>query len=144
MDTRPFLVLILKYALALGAAVFVLNVLGGSMYVAFKNWELYAGIVAILFLGAGAWLGRLHTLDAKQDGEPTPCAPPLYQVLSRRELEVLERLLQNETNQQIADHLCIELSTLKTHINKIYKKLAVNNRRELMAKLSGQKIESMA
>jgi DNA-binding CsgD family transcriptional regulator len=30
--------------------------------------------------------------------------------------------------------MCIELSTLKTHINKIYKKTGVKNRQQLMVR----------
>lgn len=52
-------------------------------------------------------------------------------LLSKRETEVLELLLTELRNKEIADRLHIELSTLKSHINTIYKKLEVTNRREL-------------
>lgn len=140
LTTRPFIILILKYALALGVGVFLFSIISRYMYVAFDSWGTYAGIVALMFLIGGAWLGRRHTLDEKSARETAPCTP-LYEILSRREMEVLELLLQNKTNQQIADHLCIELSTLKTHINKIYKKLDVKNRRELAGKMGELKVE---
>lgn len=55
--------------------------------------------------------------------------------LSRKEQEVLELILDHKSNQQICDQLFISLSTLKTHINHIYKKLEVNSRKEILAAL---------
>jgi DNA-binding CsgD family transcriptional regulator len=50
--------------------------------------------------------------------------------LSEREKEVLRKIMEGKSNKQIADELFIELSTVKTHINKIYKTLKVSNRKE--------------
>lgn len=52
--------------------------------------------------------------------------------LSERELEVFYALLSGKSNQDIRAFLFIEKSTLKTHINRIYKKLNVHNREELI------------
>ncbi|MNZ16749.1 HTH-type transcriptional regulator MalT [compost metagenome] len=48
--------------------------------------------------------------------------------LSRRELDVLQRMARGQTNQQIADALFISLSTVKTHINNLFRKLDVVDR----------------
>jgi two-component system NarL family response regulator len=50
--------------------------------------------------------------------------------LTQRELEVLELLGQNMTNQEIADHLVIEVGTVKNHVHSILNKLNVNSRSE--------------
>lgn len=50
------------------------------------------------------------------------------ETLSSRELEVLKELAKGLTNPEIADNLCISLSTVKTHINNIYGKLQVSSR----------------
>lgn len=55
--------------------------------------------------------------------------------LSRKEKEVLALILDHKNNQQICDELFISLSTLKSHINHIYKKLEVNSRKEILAAL---------
>lgn len=55
--------------------------------------------------------------------------------LSRKEREVLALILEENTNQEISDELSISLSTLKTHINHIYKKLEVNTRQEILSVL---------
>ena len=65
--------------------------------------------------------------------EPSHLTPsssqPLIEPLSERELEVL-RLLRTELNgPEIARRLIVSLSTMRTHTQKIYSKLGVNNRR---------------
>lgn len=55
--------------------------------------------------------------------------------LSRKEQEVLALILDHKNNQQICDTLFISLSTLKSHINHIYKKLEVSTRQEIFYSL---------
>ena len=52
--------------------------------------------------------------------------------LSRKEHEVLNLILERKNNQEICDTLFISLSTLKSHINHIYKKLEVSRRQEIL------------
>jgi len=47
---------------------------------------------------------------------------------SYRELQVLERLTEGKSNQEIADNLCLSVDTIKSHLKSIYKKLGVCNR----------------
>ncbi|HYG15381.1 MAG TPA: LuxR C-terminal-related transcriptional regulator [Bacteroidia bacterium] len=121
-------VVLLKYGLLLGLAVAFFSSVKTGMYVNLESWDTYAAFVAVAFLATGVWLGR-RTSKA----EKTPATPPPLpeELLSKREMEVLEFLLMDKSNKQIADELCIEMSTLKTHINKIYKKLGVKNRKQL-------------
>ncbi|MED4694259.1 response regulator transcription factor [Peribacillus frigoritolerans] len=56
---------------------------------------------------------------------------------SKREHELLILLTQGETNQQISKKLFLSIGTVKNYISRIYKKLNVNNRPELMALLYG-------
>jgi DNA-binding CsgD family transcriptional regulator len=48
--------------------------------------------------------------------------------LSKQEQVVLEHLLQDKTNKDIAEALFLSVSTIKTHTNNIYKKLEVQSR----------------
>lgn len=50
--------------------------------------------------------------------------------LTRQEQNILNLLLEDKSNKEIADALFVSLSTVKTHVNNIYKKLNVQNRDE--------------
>ena len=50
--------------------------------------------------------------------------------LTQRELEVLELLGKNMTNNEIADELVIEVGTVKNHVHSILSKLNVSSRSE--------------
>ena len=49
-------------------------------------------------------------------------------MLTKRELEVLELLIQGYNNSEISEKLMITNHTTKAHIASIYKKLEVSNR----------------
>lgn len=48
--------------------------------------------------------------------------------LTEREIEILEKITQGLKNKQIAQHLSISEKTVKTHVNRILKKMGVDNR----------------
>lgn len=50
--------------------------------------------------------------------------------LSKQEQVVLEHLLQDKTNKDIAESLFLSVSTVKSHTNNIYKKLNVQSRND--------------
>ncbi len=55
---------------------------------------------------------------------------PVADTLSDREVEVLRLMAGGESNKDIADHLSITQSTVKTHITSIFQKLNVTTRTE--------------
>jgi DNA-binding NarL/FixJ family response regulator len=59
--------------------------------------------------------------------------------LSTREMEILRELVDGATNQEIALHLSLSVSTVKNHIHKILSKLNLRNRQEAarIARLQG-------
>lgn len=54
--------------------------------------------------------------------------------LSKQELAIKKLILQQKSNKEIATELFISVSTVKTHITNLYKKLHVVNRSELQLK----------
>lgn len=54
-------------------------------------------------------------------------------LLTHRQREIFDLIIQGKSNKEIMDQLFIELSTLKTHINNIYKTLEIANRKEARA-----------
>ncbi|WP_425247683.1 LuxR C-terminal-related transcriptional regulator [Streptomyces sp. NEAU-NA10] len=104
------------------------------------------------FPEAGPWLRRLlrrrpvlaqghgwlpasvtgHTaVTARHDQTPAPLTEPLVtEPLSERELEVLGRLAQMLSTEEIAADLHLSVNTVKTHLKNIYRKLAATRRSE--------------
>ena len=63
--------------------------------------------------------------------------------LTPREREVLLLIAQEQTNQQIADALVIELGTVKNHVHNLLRKLDVGNRQQA-AQVAQQMIGEMS
>lgn len=57
-------------------------------------------------------------------------------LLTKREREVLKRLLAGDTNKAIAEKCGVSVRTIETHRARIYSKLEVNSHAELLRKLS--------
>lgn len=53
-----------------------------------------------------------------------------HYLLTQQEDTILKYITEGLTNKEIADKLCISISTVKSHIANIFKKLDVNNRTE--------------
>lgn len=54
--------------------------------------------------------------------------------LTARETEIFLLIYNGKTNKEIASTYFVEVSTIKTHINNLYSKLGVSNRREAQEK----------
>jgi len=128
------------YAISLAALLLLMKVLEWRMVVMDHTFELYAGIIAILFTGLGIWLANklsrpkpVTVIVEKQvyvkGGEFVQNQNELARTcLSKRELEVLQLMADGLSNQQIAEHLFVSLNTIKTHASKIFEKLEVGRR----------------
>ena len=58
------------------------------------------------------------------------------QCLTDRESEIILLCVEGKSNKQIADSLFIELSTVKTHLSRVFKKLNITNRTQLASLIS--------
>jgi DNA-binding CsgD family transcriptional regulator len=72
--------------------------------------------------------------DAPASGE-TWWGDPALRELSRRQLEILRRLLRGERVPTIADELFLSRSTVRNHLSAIYRRLGVHSQAELLARL---------
>jgi len=61
-------------------------------------------------------------------------APQILEPLTPREQEVLHLLAEGATNQEIADHLVISLTTVKKHVGSLLLKLTAENRTHAVAR----------
>ncbi|WP_306317406.1 MULTISPECIES: LuxR C-terminal-related transcriptional regulator [unclassified Streptomyces] len=76
-------------------------------------------------------LGPAHARRAATAGPPPEPSAPMdvpTERLSARERDVLDRLAQMMTTEEIADELYLSVNTVKTHLKSVYRKLAVSRR----------------
>lgn len=66
----------------------------------------------------------------KQTGIPLVNKTNIH--LTNQEIKILQLIQKGKSNKEIASELYIELSTVKSHINKLYSKLNIKNRKEAM------------
>lgn len=64
-------------------------------------------------------------------------APPVEQRLSARELEVTRSVASGMSNKELADRLGISTATVKTHLTRVFQKLGVHGRGQLIAAYHG-------
>jgi len=57
--------------------------------------------------------------------------------ITKRERQIVREICSGKTNQQIADALFISLQTVKDHTHRIYSKIGVSSRIQLVQKVSG-------
>jgi DNA-binding NarL/FixJ family response regulator len=79
----------------------------------------------------GVWFERSigHLVGRIRQGDATRNSA---EALTRREIEVVQRVTQGLNNQAIAQSLSIGEGTVKVHLHRIYGKLKVRNRVELL------------
>ncbi|RFM32415.1 response regulator transcription factor [Chitinophaga silvisoli] len=117
---------IIKFGILTGLAVISFELI--NLFVLYRQIKLdyYLSVIAVTFLIAGIWISR----ERVTKNAPKPVQPaPDYQ-LTAKELEVLALIASGKANKEIAASLYVEMSTVKTHINNIYNKLSVKNRKE--------------
>ncbi len=64
----------------------------------------------------------------------TGTTQPLFEPLSRRELEVLTLIAAGKSNSDIARALIVSLGTVKKHLNNIFGKLDAHSRTQAVAR----------
>ena len=71
-------------------------------------------------------------------------SPDELQILSKREHEVVAALIEGLSNREIAERLNLSRHTVKNHIFRVFEKLGVSSRFELMATLGRRKSATSA
>jgi len=69
-----------------------------------------------------------------QEARALGASERLAEPLSERELEVLALIAAGESNREIAVRLFISISTVKTHLNNLYRKLGAANRTQAVTR----------
>lgn len=105
------------------------------------HWNLsFLWLYILMLLGFGiSWVyaGAINKEYKKVKAEIDDSDQEVLQLqaklktLSSKERQVLNLILLGKNNPQISDELFISMSTLKSHINHIYKKLGVTRRQDI-------------
>ncbi|MFK8052828.1 MAG: response regulator transcription factor [Woeseiaceae bacterium] len=122
------------YAAALMLGVFVLQWLEYRFMMRTYSTGIFVALIATLFAILGVWVGtRLVGQHNAREFELNEAAIEALG-LSPREMEVLGELAIGRSNKEIARNLGISPNTVKTHIAKLFEKLAVSRRTEAVNK----------
>jgi DNA-binding NarL/FixJ family response regulator len=124
---------IILYGIALAAAAFLLEWLNYKHVVHRWSTEFYIAVIAVLCVALGIWAGNRLTARPRQAFERNEAAIAALG-LSARECEVLEMLAAGHANKVIARQLDISPNTVKTHVARVYEKLAVASRTQAVQK----------
>jgi DNA-binding CsgD family transcriptional regulator len=135
------------YGIASAILLFLLKWLELRFLIIDHAMEIYAGGIALIFMGLGIWLSMKLTKPKK---ETIVIEKEIYirenkefiqndkeienLGLSKRELEVLQLMAEGLSNQEIADRLFVSLNTVKTHSSKVLEKLDVKRRTQAVEK----------
>jgi DNA-binding CsgD family transcriptional regulator len=87
-------------------------------------------LLALFFAAYYIWILRAKLTALKDQSTKIAMPAKVAPSLTKKEEEILEFIKTGKSNKEIASELFIELSTVKTHINKIYSKLGIKNRKE--------------
>ena len=134
---------VILYGIAMAALVGILKFAEYRFYVRDLSLELYLGLVAVLFVSLGVWVGRrltrpkvIEILGPFEQNE----ANLKTTGISKREYEVLELVASGLSNQEIAGRLFVSDSTVKTHVSNVLAKLDASRRTEAIAKAREMRI----
>lgn len=130
----PWRALILT-GLALAAAAGLLQWLEYRYLARSLPGELYIGLIGLLFVALGAWVGVRLTPRPRRTGPFARNDAAVRSLgLSPRECDILDALALGDSNKQLARRLGISPNTVKTHVARIYAKLGVSRRVQAVEK----------
>ncbi len=131
---------LILYGASLAVLLMIMKWLEWRLIIIDHAFELYAGVVAILFTALGIWLAnkltspKINTVVVEKQVLVRTSEFVLNEGeiarlnLSKREMEVLQCMADGLSNLQIAEHLFVSLNTIKTHSSKVFEKLEVKRR----------------
>ena len=136
----------LLYGLSLALLMLFLRMLELRFLIFSNSFEIYAGFIALIFTLLGIWLARrlmkpkVQTIVIEKEIEVQKSTFVLNETeienlgLSKREVEVLGKMAEGLSNQEIADSLFVSLNTVKTHTSNLFEKLDVKRRTQAIEK----------
>ncbi|PHI19472.1 hypothetical protein CEQ90_12295 [Lewinellaceae bacterium SD302] len=109
-------------------------------------WAGLSMLILALLAASGWWqfirLKALQQLPPAHTHSQVTKADPFAE-LTPKESEILTLIAAGKSNKEIASELFVEVSTVKTHINKLYGKIGVGNRKEARAMVEQSLVRSL-
>jgi len=135
--TKPLLKISIRIGLITAVVILLYEFTNLLFVYHYFKYEYYLAGIAIIALITGIILtNRYHRQQRAHLANSNP-----LESLTAKELHVLELLADGKSNKEIASANYIEISTVKTHINNLFFKLSVKNRKDA-AKLYQQYLEN--
>lgn len=137
------------YGLILAVLILALKWLQWKFLIVDNAIDIYIGMIALFFTLLGVWVAlqlvkpKIRTIVIEKEVQeqfPINQDELAKLNLSLREYEVLQSLAKGHSNADIADHLFLSLSTVKTHVSNLYGKLEVKSRTQALEKARRLKI----
>lgn len=138
---------LILFGVMLAVLMLVLQVAQYRFIMLEHSAELYAGIVAIIFVVLGIAMGRKLTTPkevvieklvpvAVNQSLPFAVNEQVLEKLniSKREHEILLLIAQGLSNQEIADKTFVSINTVKTHVSNLLLKLDAKRRAQAIQK----------
>jgi DNA-binding CsgD family transcriptional regulator len=124
------------FGICLALLMMLLKWVEYSFFIRDISLEVYLGIVGLICMVLGIFLGRkisreredaaAHAPLISTSNHAYPAQNPFN--LSPREYEVLVKIAEGHSYQEIADQLHVSLSTIKSHASNIFSKMDVQRR----------------
>lgn len=125
---------IVVYALVLAGGAFLLEWLEYRYAARVFPTEIYIGLLAIIFVALGVWIGRRLTRRPAPEAFSKNEAAIDALGITPREYETLELLAAGLSNKEIARALGVSPNTVKTHVARLYDKLDAERRTQAVSK----------
>ena len=133
---------VLLYGALGGMLIVVLQLIEYRYLVVTHSFEIYGGLIAIIFVTLGIWLGltltgRPERIVVQEVEIRVPATPVEFSAdparrealgVTKRELEILGLMADGLSNKEIADRIFISENTVKTHTSRLFEKLGARRR----------------
>jgi NarL family two-component system response regulator LiaR len=128
-----------------GVLITLLKLMEYKYFVREYPFEIYGGLVALIFTAVGIYLGLKWTrtkevvvireVAVRRDGPFVLNAEKLKEVgLTPREHETLGLIAQGLSNREIGERLFVSENTVKAHSSRVFEKMQVNRRVQAVQK----------
>ena len=132
-----------------GAVTLLLKSIEYRYLILEHSFQVYGGIVAVIFVVLGIWFGltltkKPETIVIKEVRAPVALgftrnlAGMQAAGLTPRELQILELIAGGLSNREIAERIFVSENTVKTHSKRLFEKL--NARRRTQAVAAGKEL----